>query len=82
MTITVNCTSLKDSVAIGWGSCTCIPFFRRCKRRGLRKWGKNGDGGDEDKDVKKQGKRKAGMGGEGTRKIAEAGVGEVVQGRY
>lgn len=25
---------------------------------------------------------KAGMGGKGTRKIAEAGVGEVVQGRY
>ncbi|AAW43893.1 hypothetical protein CNBE3770 [Cryptococcus deneoformans B-3501A] len=49
--------NLRKRVDTGWGSCTCIPFFGICKRRGFRKWGKSGDGGGEDKDVEKQGKR-------------------------
>lgn len=49
---------LRKRVDTGWGSCTCIPFFGICKRRGFRKWGKSEDDRDVDKVGEKEGERR------------------------
>ncbi|OXG79553.1 hypothetical protein C348_03929 [Cryptococcus neoformans Gb118] len=49
--------NLRKRVDTGWGSCTCIPFFGICKRRGFRKWGKSEGDRDVDKVGEKEGER-------------------------
>ncbi|OXG24386.1 hypothetical protein J008_03675 [Cryptococcus neoformans] len=49
--------NLRKRVDTGWGSCTCIPFFGICKRRGFRKWGKSEGDSDVDKVGEKEGER-------------------------
>lgn len=51
--------NLRKRVDTGWGSCTCLPFFGVCKRRGFRKWRKSENGGNGDKDGKREGKRRS-----------------------
>ncbi|KIR34897.1 hypothetical protein I352_03150 [Cryptococcus deuterogattii MMRL2647] len=51
--------NLRKRVDTGWGSCTCLPFFGICKRRGVRKWSKSENDGNEDKDGKREGKRRS-----------------------
>lgn len=51
--------NIRKRVDTGWGSCTCLPFFGICKRRGFRKWSKSENGGNEDKEEKGEGKRRS-----------------------
>ncbi|WVQ82040.1 hypothetical protein IAT38_004168 [Cryptococcus sp. DSM 104549] len=50
--------ALRKRADLGWASCTCLPFFDRCKVRATKKWDGRDEDGDEDEegDSRRRGK--------------------------